>query len=364
MRESHKSGFPLWSVLFNKMKYGLIAILFCFVLAGCSAAPKATTSTSQPPTPLLTPTQRGVTPSPTTTPAPSATPFISITPLPRANQYRLRTLSQQETVDFTAYVDHFWEKLVHKAALNSDTLNLDKQHVAILAQEALLRYPNLPKPDDLQWQIAKSWAMAGNAKSSVYLARFLEKVIPTQKPIVPSKLGLGGHGFDFTWFSAPNLFGTHSNDWVLQASFSDVIENNKASGGAIFGVRQIADGSYQVLPIYTSWQPFYNPKIKVIIGDHTNDTLPEVIITQLNNHGIGFDMTETQTCIFQRLNDQWAPLLAGLEVMHQPSQKMSNQVVLRQKAGMMCSISLQIISRQHNCSSHALFNPITVKKAL
>ncbi len=251
----------------------------------------------------LTPT---ITPTPTTTPFPT---FGPSTPLSGAEMYQLVGESAQRAMERLPKLEAYWEKILEDADGFWDALNPLKFHLARLTQEVLWRNPGLSTREALEWQIAKNLAFAGEQEATEYLQRLLVQELNRNAALSAKGVeSISIPGFELTWFSAPNLFGDGRAAWVVQVMLADA-GWNYTWGGTVLAVREFENGLYSVMPVNSSWQPYFGDGFEVMVEDHTADEIPEILIHRGQQHGMGDNMREYWVCVYQWEDPIWSPLL-------------------------------------------------------
>ncbi len=257
----------------------------------------------------LTPT---ITPTPTTTPFPT---FGPSTPMSGAEMYQLADESAQMAVERLLVLESYWEKILLENRDYADALSPVKLHIGRLAQEVLWRNPGLTETDDVKWIISQNLAIAGEQEATEYLVALLQDELNRNPNLVSShEESVKFNGFEFVWISAPNLFGDGEESWVVKVTRSISASWYENWGGAVLAIKKTEMGSYWVFPVNSSWQPFFASWFDVMVGDHTADDIPEILIHREQEHGMGPPMREAWVCVYQWDNENWIPLLAGAKV--------------------------------------------------
>lgn len=304
-------------------------IAYCsLVVAACSVQSPEAISTNTQTAVMLNTTQRSPTvptPLPTSTLIPSETPLPSstpdLTPPPRiaipvaspvpSTQYRLRGGESVQDAQHALEVSSiYWRQILESYQDKSDALNPLQKHLAILAREALWRFPGIPDGEAVAWSEAHHLAMSGDQSATQLLSKLVEAELTRSSVSDPTSLILGRTGFDLSWMTAENLLGDGSRGWLLVGTLPQA-ESNGAGGGAVMAVVRLSDQTWEIKPIYSFWQPYFGDTFAVFLEGVSSAHSPQVIVEQGQQHGMGWSFREGWICSYGWKNGRWAPLLGG-----------------------------------------------------
>lgn len=263
----------------------------------------------------VTPT---VAPSATSQPSPAqgstVPPTVGATiatPLPIA-QYLLREgWSADDANNVMVLSTAYWAHALEIPYTKSDALNPLRKHFAILAQEALWRFPELSEREAVAWSVAFNLAVSGDQSATPLVADLVAAELDQSAVFNPTQLTLRHAGFTFIWTAAPDLFGDGRPGWLLEGAVARDSANG-AGGGAVWAIDKVSDRDWDVKPIYSYWQPYFAGDVGVDIVNNTAGNPPEVVIHQEQAHGMGWSMREAWVCSYRWASDRWTPLLAGM----------------------------------------------------
>jgi tetratricopeptide (TPR) repeat protein len=245
--------------------------------------------------------------TPTHTPDPT---FVLETPLPDPKSYHLSELPVQKYLDLIFILKSQLETYKSEFKGPSDALNDLTRYIALVEQETLWHYSDVDRATNLNWEVASSYVRAGDQRATPLIAELIEKAL--RKIPSPDTIGEINHrakGFQLNWIASKNLFGDDTDGWIIEVTKQPW----EGGGGAVIAIRKSPEGIIKAIPLYSYWQPYFGEDFNVLMADHTADHIPEVIIQQYQEHGMGFQMRDTWLCIYQWHNNDWKNLTSDIK---------------------------------------------------
>jgi hypothetical protein len=311
------------------MKLRSFVFLAIIVLAACGPAKPGTPATSpsattSPGSPSATP-QPSVTPTapPAFTPTPGVSPLLAILeadcfddyppaielPVDNWKRYRLKPWSREAAFELIRTIDANSPPCNQNWTFSLPVYQNTRRYAAQLAvEEALLRYPEDPNRDLLEWRRTLNNALLGRYTSDEWvLARLLQAL--NEGRVTPETLAnyVALYGFEIVQAeTVVNLFGDGKIAYVHQLS-----THVSSSDGIYFAVQNNPDQTYSLHPLSTGWSLLGSAGSEFSLGDHTQDGIPEIAVYRAQQNGMFcWDIMH----VYQWNQDQFEDLtIQGLE---------------------------------------------------
>jgi len=239
------------------------------------------------------------------------------TPLPSPEDYQLKTWTEEDAMNVLSVLDTRWEQFNKQNdywIYGMMAVNEKRRYTALVAQEAVWRFPDNAFLDTLNWQIAHDLAVAGDARANDWIARLLEEELNHQSENnIPNVNILWENGFTGELIPVQNLFGDNQQSWILKVSKQYDHMPIMQSDGATFTMKRSNEGGISVIPIDNFWMSWHGVTYKVTAFDHTADQFPEIIIANEIQAGSGSSFSASELCIYQWDGNSWIPVLSNYQ---------------------------------------------------
>jgi hypothetical protein len=280
------------------------------------------TRLSSTPTPTLTAT---LLPTLTTTiinrptSVPTATPlptYVIEKPMHDPGMYHLADWNQQKAFDTVSILDQEWNRIKREISFIYAQTGIDslKSAVALTAQEAILRYPDVTFRQDMEWKIALDLATAGQQEATQHLALLLQTALNQQPALImDSFYQLGDKGFTFDLKEASSLFNGQPDWWIVIVHKAESERDwDGAGGGAVLSIQKDSEGAFVVKPVGGYWISYWGSTFEVLYNPPSAGRNPEISILQSSSHGSPITlMSESWLCTYQMNDDLWMPVLTN-----------------------------------------------------
>lgn len=287
------------------MKLHSFVLSAIIMLAACGptgpgtpeTSPSATSSPGFPsPTvqPSITPTA-----PPAFTPTPGVSPLLPLLeadcftdypatielPAGDAQAYRLKPWSQEAAFEFIRTIDQnsppcgeYWTG----AEPVFSTQNARRRAGQLAVAEAILRDPDGPNRDLLDWRLAVNHAILGNPASDHWLLDQIRKALQSGRATPETLAGFVQlYSFEILQVEpANNLFADGETAYVYWLSVYTGRGN-----GMYFALRVNQDKTYTVYPLLSSWDINMGTAGGFSIEDHTKDGIPEIVVLRSFRNG-------------------------------------------------------------------------------
>lgn len=304
-------------------KFSLVACVFLmvWVVAGCqkdvNSVPQvavtqvldiatSTTTVSVTPTSTFTPSRTSIdipvpsatatvsptpTPIPTATTRPTAVPTLPpATPQTQPSTYLLKDWTEQDALDLVneirTQIEHFvWDDDVHYS-VNNDRFEALHGSLDVAASEAALRFQNSEKYEELVWTSlyakARRWDNENGAVNALLIAFLQDRLDGGFYD--PTEWGERVEIYDFVILhvaDVENLFG----DGRIIPIYKIETVISDGEDGLYFALNPDNNG-FQIISILGYWPAEWGYWVgEPIIGDHTDDGLPEIAIMPRGHSG-------------------------------------------------------------------------------
>ncbi len=283
------------------------------------------TRLSSTPTPTLTanqfPTLTSTTIINTPTSTPTATPlptYVIEKPINDPGRYRLADWDQQRALDTVSILDQEWNRINQEFGwmYAQSGINSLKSAIALTEQEVILRYPDVPFRQDIEWKIAFDLATAGQQEATQHLAILLQTVLNQQPELIKDSFHqLGDTGFTFDLKEASSLFNGQPDWWIVTVhnAVSGLDKTGSgAGGGTVLSINKNSEGAFVVKPVGGFWISYWGVEFEALYNPPTAGRNPEISIFQVSSHGSpAYAMAESWLCSYQMDGDLWMPLLTN-----------------------------------------------------
>ncbi len=297
--------------------YCLILIVLVLLVMGCARQGEGetavTTPTSQPsatnsPQPPATPTvTQTAVPSPTATLPPTATPqptfiptpespgwilqptptiFPVTTPAESSDGYQLQDWDEAKAMEFIQLAGSYAENVqpvIDTWANQNEVYAYAQSIVEMAIYEALLRFPETPSREWLEWQLAYAQVMQGKPEATALVVELLEAGFADGRytldnlndSLRPHRFAIQTGDYKPYPLEVTNLFGGGEiNDLRLITTLR--YPNSPQSDGALIAISR--ENPAHVTPIASNWSQGFGRFSQIWLHDLTNDNQPELLI--------------------------------------------------------------------------------------
>jgi len=299
-----------------KNEHSSISATVPIIVHTTTAIPEATFTPIQTPTDTsLSKESSYATPQPTPcTPFCIGTESLS-TPLPSPEDYQLKTWTEEDAMNVLSVLDTRWEQFNKQNdywIYGMMAVNQKRRYTALVAKEAVWRFPDNVFLDTLNWQIAHDLAVAGDTRASDWITKLLIEELNQQGNIQELNVSImRENGFTSEIISVHNLFGDNLQSWILKVGKQYDNMPLTQWDGAIFAIKQSYGGEFYVTQVDNFWMPWHGRTYEVTAFDHTADHYSEIVVANEIKAGSGSGFTAANLCIYQWNDDQWKPVLSN-----------------------------------------------------
>ena len=261
-----------------------------------SVTPNSTFVPSRTPTATPLPSATATVP-PTSTPIPTATAKATAvptlppaTPQTESSVYQLKDWTEQDALDLVneirTQIEHFVRDSNVHYSVNNDRFEALHGTLDVAANEAILRFPNSEKYEELVWTSlyakARRWDNENGAVNALLIA-FLQDRLDSGF-YDPAEWGERVEIYDFVILhvaDVENLFGDGRSIPVykIETAISD-------GDDGLYFTLESDEVNHQIKSILGYWPASHGYWVgEPIIGDHTSDSLPEIAIMPRGHSG-------------------------------------------------------------------------------